>query len=470
MAEDSIEQLASQIRRYMEFARRVLRRWWIVVLFTMIGAAASVATALLMTRYYESRTLIAYKEAVNKDRVFSGEEHQRAQNWLRTQLDETFSSHTLRMKIIKDLDLFPSERESMPPEVLLEEFSRKVQYDMVGSDTFWISFEYRDPRKAQLGAARLAEEFVNKQIGDKLYVAQATLSFMEKEVKKAKLEMDKIEGEMAEFVSEHPEYQIDPATGLPRGMMSGTSSAGQSYASVSNPELRRALSRKGQIEARLQLMLNPQGNAKVMEARQQFERAKSRVLALRRQYTDRHPDVQRARGYARQMQEQLNVVMQSSKGNSGQVAALREEIDSLDRTIARLSRRRRAPEEPARPKRQLSRKAELEKRFYQLSRDREVAKAKYEQLQTQLLRSKVSSNLERKQAETQFTIVDKANLPRKPSRPSRTKLALAGTALGMMLGLGLAVLLVIFDPRIYSEDDLRKACDLPVLAQIPRDA
>lgn len=469
MAEDSIEQLASQIRRYMEFARRVLRRWWIVVLFTMIGAAASVATAVMMTRYYESRTLIAYKESVNKDRVFSGEEHQRSQNWLRTQLDETFSSHTLRMKIIKELDLFPKERESMPPEVLLEEFSRKVLYDLVGSDTFWISFEYKDPRKAQQGAARLAEEFVNKQIGDKLYVASATLSFMEKEVKKAKSEMDKIESDMAEFVSEHQEYQIDPATGLPRGMMGGASPAGQSYASVSNPELRRALSRKGQLEARLQLMLNPQGNAKVMEARQQFERAKTRLLALRRQYTDRHPDVQRARVYARQMQEQLNMVMQSSKGNTGQLAGLREEIESLDRTISRLSRRR-APDEPARPKRQLSRKAELEKRFYQLSRDREVAKAKYEQLQTQLLRSKVSSNLERKQAETQFIIVDKANLPRKPSRPSRTKLALAGTALGMMLGLGLAVLLVIFDPRIYSEDDLRKACDLPVLAQIPRDA
>jgi succinoglycan biosynthesis transport protein ExoP len=435
-----------------------------------LGAAASVATALMMTRYYESRTLIAYKEAVNKDRVFSGEEHQRAQNWLRTQLDETFSSHTLRMKIINDLDLFPGERESMPPEVLLEEFSRKVAYDLVGSDTFWISFEYKDPRKAQQGAARLAEEFVHKQVGDKLYVAQATLTFMEKEVTKAKGEMDKIESDMAEFVSEHPQYQIDPTTGLPRGTMAGTST-GQSYASVSNPELRRALARKGQLEAKLQLMLNPQGNTKVVEARQLFERAKTRLLALRRQYTDRHPDVQRARAYARQMQQQLNMTMQSHKGNSGQVAAVREEIESLDRSISRLSRRQRPRSpEPDRPKRQLSHKAEMEKRFYQLSRDREVAKAKYEQLQTQLLRSKVSSNLERKQAETQFIIVDKANLPRKPSRPSRTKLALAGTALGMMLGLGLAVLLVIFDPRIYSEDDLRKACDLPVLAQIPRDA
>ena len=37
------------------------------------------------------------------------------------------------------------------------------------------------------------------------------------------------------------------------------------------------------------------------------------------------------------------------------------------------------------------------------------------------------------------------------------------------LVVGLATLLVIFDPKIYNEDDLRKATNLPVLAQIPRD-
>jgi len=357
--------------------------------------------------------------------------------------------------------------------VLLEEFSRKLKFDMVGSDSFWISYEYNDPHKAQRAAARLAEEFIRLSIEAKLFAAQSTLTFMEREVKKSKADMEKIENEMAVFTSEHPEYQIDPTTGMPRSPSLGTAPS-ENFANISNPELRKALTKKGKLEAQLQLLLNPQGNAKVNQARQEVDRAKKRLITLRQQYTDRHPDVQRALIYARQVQTQYNTIIQAQQGNSaGSIARLRDEIASMDQSIARLSARKRPRNEtktaaPATP--QVSRKAQLEMRFYQLTRDREVAKAKYDQLYTQLTKSKVSASLERKQAETQFTIVDKANLPRKPSRPSRTKLALGGTALGLMLGLGLAVLLVIFDPRIYSEDDLKKACDLPVLAQIPREA
>jgi len=480
MAQDGLDELASQIRRYLEFARRIVRRWWLICILTFLGAGGSVVAALAMTRYYESRTLISHKESVDKTRVFSNEENRREANWLRMRLEETLSSHTLRMKVIRELDLFPKMRDAVAPEVLLEEFRRKVKYDMVGSDSFWIAFEYKDPRKAQQGAARLADEFIRKYIHDKLYAAQATLTFMNREVKKARNDMETIESQMAQFVSDHPEYKIDPTTGMSTGMASVTVPSGgrRNYASgVSDPELRRLLSQKGQLEARLAVTRNPKSDPKVVQARQQFERARARLLTLRRQYTDRHPDVQRARNYARQMQMQLNIVMSSSKGtNTNQSAQIRAEIAALDDRIASRTRRLRrrvrrsaVPAAPA-PKRSLTRKAQLEKRFYQLTRDREVTKAKLEQLNQQLLRSRMSADIERKQAETEFAVVDKANLPRKPSRPSRTKLAMAGTAAGLMLGFALSVLLVIFDPRVYSEDDLRKSCDLPVLAQIPKEA
>ncbi len=111
-----------------------------------------------------------------------------------------------------------------------------------------------------------------------------------------------------------------------------------------------------------------------------------------------------------------------------------------------------------------------EKKWYQLTRDREITKAKYDQLYERLTKVRVNASLEKQRAETQYTIVDPANFPQKPVRPSRSKLVIAGTFLGLLLGFALAALLVILDPRIYNEDDLRKACDLPVLAQIPKEA
>lgn len=474
MAEDGLDQLANQIKKYLEFARRVMRRWWIIGIFTILGGGASVGLALTMTRYYQSRTLISWQEAVHHNTVLSVEEMRREENWLKTRLQETFSSHTLLMKIIKEMDLFPGMRDAVAPEVILEEFGDKLDFGIVGNDSFWISFEYKEPQKAQAVTKRLAQEFVNKNVHDKLGVAEATLTFMQREVKKTKEEMDKIESETAQFVSDHPEYQVDPATGMPRGVMPDPRrpvSVG-SFLSVTNPELRRALARKGRLQAQLQLMNNPRGDPKLMQARQEVERARVRVAVLRRKYTDRHPDVQRAKRYYRQTQVQLNLVTDARRSNSGSVDRIRNEIAELDRKIARLSRKksRRSSRSSTKPrKRALTGKAQLEMKWYQLTRDREVAKAKFDQLQERLMRAKVTATLERRQAENQFSVVDKANLPRKPSRPSRTKLALAGTALGGMLGAGLAVLLVLFDPRIYSEDDLKKACDLPLLAQIPKE-
>ena len=281
---------------------------------------------------------------------------------------------------------------------------------------------------------------------------------------------------MAQFVADHQEYRVLPAGGVASPTEPVRSPS--SYVSVSgSPELRQALAQKGRLEAQLRVLMNPQADAKLIRARTELESALRRIASLRRKYTDRHPDVQTAQQYLRQTQVQLRLVQSASKGSATNITQLRTEIAALDKTIAKLSSPKRkrvkpaAPAKPAPPKRQLlSKKARLEKDWYGLTRDKEVVNSRYDQLQTRLTRAKMTASLERKQAETQFTIVDRANLPQKPIRPNRTKLAMAGTALGFMLGLAIAVLLMIFDSRIYSHQDLRKVCDLPVLAQIPRES
>jgi len=476
MAEEGLGNVVVQVRKYIEFARRLLRRWWVVVLFTLLGVGGSVAVAFMMTRIYESRTLITWKESVNQNRIFAQEDGgAREENWLQPRIEQMVSSHTRLWKMAQDLDLYPKERKFLAPEVVLEFLRKAITYATVGSDSFWIAFEYSDPYKAQQGAERLAREFIDQNVGDRLRAATVTQSFMESEVGKVKAALDIIENDLAQFVSDHPEFQVDPATGLPRGNMGRTPSGASQYASVGNPELRRALTRKGQLEAQLQLALNPQPDARLVQAKQDLAMAQRRLQTLRQKYTDQHPDVQRARNYLVQMQSGLQNIMQATKVNPAGAQRIRDEIAELDRTIQRLSRTRRAEapvakKEVAPSEEGLTQVARLEKRWYQLTRDREINKGKYDQLFEKLTKAKVTASLEKKRAETQFTIVDPANLPTKPVKPSRTKLVIAGSLLGLLLGLALAALLVILDPRIYNEDDLRRACDLPILAQIPKEA
>lgn len=479
MAEDALGNITEMIHKYMEFARRVLRRWWLIGIFTVLGAGGSVAFALNMQRVYASRTLISFKEQLNEQNVLATDGGGREENWLYSRLEETFSSNTLLWRIITDMKLFPGMRGSVAPEVVLKEMRDKIKFGIVGADSFHITFEYKDPRKCQRVTARLADEFIKANVQDSLRAANVTQTFMESEVRKVKDQLDEIESEHAQFVAHHPEFKIDPTTGLRRGltMQAARQRAASSpgYASVSSPELRSALARKGRLQAQLQLMRNPKSDPKLVQAQQDVARARRAYDNLRRKYTSKHPDVERARRYLVQMQSKLRFAQESRSTNTAGGSSIREEIAELDRTIARLSRvhQRTVEDKKARPRptpKTLSTDAKLEKRWYQVTRDRAVAKAKYDVLQERLLRTKVAASLERKRAETQFTIVDKANMPGKPIRPSRTKMAIAGTFLGVMLGFGLAALLVLFDPRIYNEDDLKKASDLPVLAQIPRDA
>jgi uncharacterized protein involved in exopolysaccharide biosynthesis len=483
MAEEGLSSLVNQVRKYTEFSRRLLRRWWVIGLITGLGMGGSVAVALTLTHIYESRTLIAWKEGVAQSRIFTGDDSDtRQENWLQPRIEQMVSSHTRLWKLAQELGLFEKERKSLAPEVVLELLRKSIKFDTVGSDSFWIAFEYPDPLKAQATTERLAREFIAQNVGDKVKIATLTQSFMEAEVNKVKTTLDGIEGQLAQFVADHPEFQIDLATGLPRGNMGRrpTSAASAArYASVRNPELRKALARKGQLEAQIQLATNPQGDARVNQARQDLANAQRMLLTKRRQYTDQHPDVQRARGYLLQMQMQLKQAEGDSKVSGGSVQRLRDELAELDHTIARLSRVQAPKVEGGTPTPKpkvedsgngLSETAKTEKRWYQLNRDREINKGRFDQLYERLTKARVTAALETKRAETQFTVVDPANLPGKPIRPSRSKLVMAGTALGFLLGLGLAALLVILDPRIYNEDDLRRVCDLPILAQIPKEA
>ena len=482
MPEDGLATLVNQVRKYVEFGRRVVRHWILIGVIAVVGVGSSLAVALTSTRIYQSRAMVAYKPSI--DRASLGWEGGGGlpDNFLRQQVGQVMASNTLLLTIARKLDLYPEEREVSAPEVILEFLRQAMTYNTVGNDSFWFAFEYKDKALAQKACAAFVEAFIEQNIREKLRAAAATQAFMEGEAAKVKVQLKKVEGELATFVSKHPEFQLDPTTGLPRGTAAlqrpgGAKNVLRLLGVRSTPELREALAEKGRLQADL-LGTNPQGAARLTRANEDLAAARRTLGALQRKYTDKHPDVKRAAAYMQQMQLQVLAAKKAQdvqKGNSG---SLRRRLAEVDRKIAKLSRPRSSKKEDEKKPKVVAKPREvdptaqaalLEQRWYDLDGERTVARARNEQIQIQLQRSKLATGIERKQAEKEYSIIDKASFPGKPIRPSRKKIVLAGSALAMMVGLGLATLLVIFDPKIYNEDDLRKATNLPVLAQIPRD-
>ena len=480
MPEDGLAALVSQVRKYVEFARRVMRRWVLILAISVVGVGAAVGVAVTSTRIYQSRAMVAYKPSIDRSSLgWEGGGSHLPENFLRAQVGQVLASNTLLLKIASDLDLYPEERNVVAPEVILEYMRKAILFNTVGNDSFYISFDYKDKGLAQKACAAMVDAFIQGNIQEKLRAAKATQAFMEGEAAKVRTQLKKIEGELAEFVAKHPEFQIDPATGMPRGTAAlgrqgGRDSLSRRLLGVrSTPELREALHAKGRLQAEL-LGSNPRGLQRLTQANEDLAAARRTLAALKRKYTDKHPDVKRAVTYMRQMQGAVISAKKAQDVQKGNASSIRKRLAEVDAKIARLSRPRskkgavvkKKPDEPLDP---TARAAALEQRWYDLDGERTVARARNEQIQIQLQRSKLATGIERKQAEKEYTIIDKASYPGKPIRPSRKKIVLAGSALSLMLGLGLATLLVIFDPRIYNEDDLRKATNLPVLVQLPKD-
>jgi capsular polysaccharide biosynthesis protein len=75
--------------------------------------------------------------------------------------------------------------------------------------------------------------------------------------------------------------------------------------------------------------------------------------------------------------------------------------------------------------------------------------------------------VERQQIGEQFRIFEPARVPERPFSPNRGRLYLMSMALAILVGLGTAGVFEYLDRGLRSEDDVRLALALPVLATIP---
>jgi uncharacterized protein involved in exopolysaccharide biosynthesis len=109
----------------------------------------------------------------------------------------------------------------------------------------------------------------------------------------------------------------------------------------------------------------------------------------------------------------------------------------------------------------------VEQEYTELTRGYQTALESYNELQKNRDQAAMATNLERRQEGEQFTVLDPANLPDRPSFPNRPLFALGGFGGGLALGLGLAFFLEMQDTSIRNERDVEVLLRLPVIAVVP---
>ena len=211
-----------------------------------------------------------------------------------------------------------------------------------------------------------------------------------------------------------------------------------------------------------------------------------KVAELKQKYTEKHPAVVQSQWELAQIEEQVALAQEEAKRSPGGKSAattvlplgenrggselyrIQDQIGKIDLDITAMKRESdhaRASMNDIQSK--IEKLPQREQEMISLTRDYDNLKKLYDELLDKKLKASISKNLEEGQKGERFQLLDPAGRPTTPAKPNRLKAFLIAFALSLMVGVGGAFALEIFDPRLRRSKDFKSFFSLPILATLP---
>jgi polysaccharide chain length determinant protein (PEP-CTERM system associated) len=212
---------------------------------------------------------------------------------------------------------------------------------------------------------------------------------------------------------------------------------------------------------------------------QQLTRLQDNLAAMQVEYTNTYPDVIRLKEQIAALKRKIgrqgvandNTTATKSLNPAPeppQIRQLRAQLHTVSLAIQIAER------DQARVRRQIATyEADLrmtpavEQQYKDITRNYQTALQFYNSLLAKEDESEMSSSLQQQQGGEQLETLDPADLPQKPSFPNYERFAGGGMMVGLVLGLGAALLLEMRDKALRDERDIEFFLELPTLALVP---
>jgi polysaccharide biosynthesis transport protein len=385
---------------------------------------------------------------------------------------------------------------------------------------FTVSFDDRNPYKAQKIARRLSDLFIQEDIKSRQRQASGTTAFLQEELDKLKKQTRKYEDEIRDFKEKHigilPEYtdvnlrtieslerKLDSVEVSIRSIQEKYITLKTQIASVdpmlpvkiggeqvsTNPyerlknlrmklvDLRTTLSDQHpdvkKVKREIKELSAQLGEKKDQDSiyYKQLQTAKASLAKLKETYGPNHPDVIRK-------QKEIDAISAKLKGDGhsnkedladvannpayinlkAQILAAKAEWDSL------LDQRNQLNTQVAQYRQKLEKIPGVESQYSEMTRDYERTKKKYDDLFDKLMEAKVAVGMQTDQKGERFELIDSANLPLHPYKPNRIALILICLILSFIISAVVATLREAMDRTVNSADDLSAIVGAPVLS------
>lgn len=422
-------------------------------------------------------------------------------------------------KIIEKFDLYADARQRLTEEEIIERMRSDIALETISADiidprtgrpstvtiAFTLSYDSRDPDLAQRVASEITSLYLEENLKTRAQRTAETSDFLEEEARQMGEHVSDLERKLADFkeqnlnsLPEQKQINIDLMDRSERELIQ-----------IDN-EIRSLEDRKFYLDGQL-AQIKPDvpvissTGERILSPEDRLKSLKAEYLAMASRYSDKHPDVVKARleinslkpdagdpesglelaKYLTQLDGQLASLREKYSEHHPDIVNLRKQISALDAELKRVQMTRTIrditsgqPENPAYITLQAQRdgviqdlrtlrkrrgdvKAKLgeyekrllqtpkvERQYLELVRDYENATARYRELKAKAMEAEVAEQLERKSKGERFSIIEPPLVPEQPVKPNRPAIAFLGMMLAMAGGFGYVLLTENMDQTV----------------------
>lgn len=467
------------------------RKVWMIVFSILLILFGAIVYCVLATEQYKSTTKILVIPPRVSEALVRPTMNYSVGGRLSTIREQVLSRNRL-IQVIDELDLFKDERESTPPELLVEKLKQRIEINVIqGKDAFTLSFLHENPLTAKLTTTKLASFFIEQNIRVREQESVETAAFIDSQLEKTKAKLEeqeeKIKKYKMEYLGELPQQMEANLNQLTRLQDQEKSSA---------EALMRAEDRKVFLESEItKLQRQGPGEKDPTDALiDTLDEKQKQLQDLSARYTDDYPTIVQLRREIEQLEAKILIIQNGDNAGGGEksgtsrqgrgpirrirrqstdIGRLQGQVDALNLEIAALRRekeQRRMMMNGIEAK--LGRLPQREQELVSLTRDYDNLKRSYDDLLNKKLQAGISRNLEEREKGERFEVLDPANLPLVPFKPDRVRVMGLGFLGSLVFAFCGVLLLEILDPTLRDTKEFKYFYDIPILATIPviRDA
>lgn len=385
------------------------------------------------------------------------------ENYIETQ-SKILTSETLALQTIRNSGLAgrpefsdgaPSEaittgslaNQKRPPELAAFLGSLAVRR-VPNSRLLDVSFESTDPVLAARIVNKHLENFVEQNFRSKYESTVQASTWLGEQLNELKVRVQKSEDARIAYERQNQIWTLDDKQSITTERLAG---ANKELADAQDDRIKKQalfeFAKSGNMDAVPQMKDNDvlQG---VLKHRSETETQYSDAL---NQYGPNFPKVQRLQAQIHELDDQIerekkNVV---NRMESDYLAARKRE----DLQVQKLDQQ----------KAEVNQMAEKLVQYNILKRDAEANKALYDGLLTKLKEATISQGLR----SSNIRVVDASMVPSYPSRPAKARNIVLAFLVGLVGGIGLALLREYLDNTVKTPDDVETLARLPSLAVVP---